>query len=366
MSDPWRRETVVTDRLVKVLVVDDSKVARLLLTRILEADPELRVVAAVDDGQAAVDFVQHHLPDVVVMDLQMPRLDGFEATRRIMETRPVPIVVCSATASPDSVASVFRVMEAGALTCIEKPMGISHPEFDALADKLRQTVKLMSEVKVVRRWARSSPHPPTAAAPVRRRSGKQIEIIGNGASTGGPPVLQQILAALPKTFSPPILIVQHIAPGFLAGLADWLNQTTGFRVQIGAHGIEPLPEHVYLAPDDFHMGLTPDYRLHLTREAPANGLRPAVSYLFHSLAKGFGGQAVGVLLTGMGKDGAAELALMQQAGAVTIAQDRASSVVYGMPGEAVRLGGATHVLPAAKIADSLVSIVNRLGKEPRP
>lgn len=342
---------------INVLIVDDSNVARLMLTRILETDPEIRVVSAVEDGVAAVEFVHRQLPDVIVMDLQMPRMDGFEATRRIMETRPVPIIVCSASAQPDSVASMFRVIEAGALTCVEKPVGHDHPDFQTIADKLRQTVKLMSEVKVVRRWARPRPVAlvPTSSTRMVRAGQERVQIVGIGASTGGPQVLQQILAALPDTFPAPILIVQHISPGFLSGLADWLHQTTGFRVQIGAYGLPLLPGHVYLAPDDFHMGVTTSGHLRLTKEAPESGLRPAVSYLFRTLAEVFGSAAVGVLLTGMGKDGAAELTLMKTRGAVTIAQDRESSVVYGMPGEAVRLGGATHVLPSTKIAAAIVA-----------
>jgi two-component system chemotaxis response regulator CheB len=152
--------------------------------------------------------------------------------------------------------------------------------------------------------------------------------------------------------------VQHIAHGFLPGLAEWLNQTTGFQIHVGAHGVRPLPGHVYLAPDDFHMGISVSGRILLTKEEPEDGLRPAVSYLFRSLAKEIGSTAVGVLLTGMGRDGAAELRLMKDRGAVTIAQDRESSVVNGMPGEAVKLGGATYVLAAGKIADGLVAVLN--------
>ena len=346
---------------IRVLIVDDSKVAQMLLAHILESDPQIRVIGAVGDGQAAVDFVTTHTPDVILMDIHMPHMDGFEATRRIMETHPVPIVVCTATANPREVATTFRVMEAGALACVEKPVGREHPDFEPRAANLRETVKLMSEVKVVRRWARarlaSIPAPPVRPVDVTRARAK-VTVIGVGASTGGPQALQEILAGLPKTFHVPILIVQHIAQGFLSGLAEWLNQTTGLQVQIGAYGVQPLRGHVYLAPDDFHMGVSHSGRILLTREEPENHLRPAVSYLFRSLADACGPAAVGVLLTGMGKDGAGELKLMKDKGAVTIAQDRDSSVVYGMPGEAIDLGGATHVLPVDRIADALVALVN--------
>jgi two-component system chemotaxis response regulator CheB len=354
----------MTDRKINVLVVDDSKVALALLVHILESDPEICVIGAVGDGHAALDFVNASTPDVILMDLHMPGMDGFEATRRIMETQPVPIVVCTATSDPLEVATVFRAMEVGALACVEKPVGRVHADFEQAAARLRQTVKLMSEVKVVRRWPRAQliSGPALVVRPSSNSVPAAIKFIGIGASTGGPQVLQAILAALPKAFPVPILIVQHIAPGFLPGLAEWLNQTTGFQIHIGAYGVNPLPGHVYLAPDDFHMGIGVSGGIVLTREGPPNGLRPAVSCLFRSLADVIGPAAVGVLLTGMGKDGAAELRLMKDRGAITIAQDSESSIVNGMPGEAIKLGGATHVLASSKIAEGLVAAVNsRIG-----
>ena len=349
----------MSDRKINVLVAEDSTVTRMFLVHLLESDPQIRVIGAVNDGQAALDFVEEKTPDVVLMDIHMPRLDGFEATRRIMETRPVPIVICSATASAKDVVIAFQAMEAGAIACVEKPLGREHGDFEAIAAHLLETVKLMSEVKVVRRAARSHLAPLSAAHTARwQRAPAQIKLIGIGASTGGPPVLQTILAGLPKDFAAPILVVQHIAHGFLAGMAEWLNQTTGLQIHIASYGAIPLPGHVYLAPDDFHMGIGANGHILLTKEEPENHLRPAVSYLFRSLAAAYGPNALGVLLTGMGKDGAAELKLMRDKGAITIAQDRESSVVHGMPGEAIALGGATHVLPADKIADALIALVS--------
>ena len=351
----------MTDRRIDVLVVDDSKVAQMLLTHILESDPQIRVIGAVDDGQAALEFLSVRAPDVILMDIHMPRMDGFEATRRIMETQPVPIIVCSGITNPKDVATTFRVMEAGALACVGKPVGREHPDFDATAENIRQTVRLMSEVKVVRRWAlgRVAPATPVVRPAPPNGAPVGVTVVGVGASTGGPQVLQQILGGLPKTFPVPILIVQHIAQGFLRGLAEWLNQTTALQIHIGAHGVHPLPGHVYLAPDDFQMGISASGRILLTKEEPENHLRPAAACLFRSLADVCGPAAVGVLLTGMGKDGAAELKRMKEHGAVTIAQDRDSSVVHGMPGEAIRLGGATHVWPADKIAGGLLAVVLR-------
>ena len=353
----------MTERKIKVLVAEDSTVARMLLVHLLESDAQIHVVGAVADGQAALDFIGKHRPDVVVMDIHMPRLDGFEATRRIMETQPVPIVICSATAAVKDVITTFRAMEAGAVACIAKPLSRGHDNFEAMAAHLLETVKLMAEVRVVRRTARSRPALACVAHPAPAVSWQpaqtEIKLIGIGASTGGPPVLQAILAGLPKDFSVPLLVVQHIARGFLAGMAEWMNQTSGLKIHVASYGTLPLPGHVYLAPDDFHMGIGVGGAIILTRQAPENHLRPSISFLFRSLAAVCGPNALGVLLTGMGKDGAEELKAMKDKGAITIAQDRESSVVHGMPGAAIAVGGATHVLPANEIAAALVALVGQ-------
>ena len=348
---------------IKVLVADDTQVARILLVELLNRDPRIRVIGAVGDGQAALDFLDGggERPDVVVMDIHMPRLDGFEATRRIMETRPLPIIICTATAAPQDVAVAFRSMEAGAVACVEKPVALG-VDFEPRLQNLLQTVCLMSEVKVVRRWnrSRSAPAVPTANGSTVARAGVPgVRMIGIGASTGGPLVLQTILSGLPKDFPVPLLIVQHIARGFLSGMVDWLSQTTGLRVRIAAHGAPALPGHAYVAPDDFHLAADARGHMVLAREEPEKGLRPAVSYLFRSLADTYGANSVGVLLTGMGKDGAVELKRMKDHGAHTIAQDRESSIVHGMPGEAIELGAAIQILPADKIAGALLAQVGR-------
>jgi two-component system, chemotaxis family, protein-glutamate methylesterase/glutaminase len=348
---------------IKVLVADDTQVMRTLLVELLNQDPCIRVIGAVGDGQAALDFLDAggERPDVVVMDIHMPRMDGFEATRRIMETRPVPIVICTATASPQDVAVAFRAMEAGAVACVEKPVALG-VDFEPRLQNLLRTVRLMSEVKVVRRWNRpriAAAVPAANGSTIARAVVPGIRLIGIGASTGGPLVLQTILSGLPKDFPVPLLIVQHIARGFLPGMVDWLSQTTGLRVRIAAHGAAALPGHAYVAPDDFHLAADVRGQMVLAREEPERGLRPAVSYLFRSLADSYGANAVGVLLTGMGKDGAEELKRMKDRGAHTIAQDRESSIVHGMPGEAIELGAATQILPADKIAGALLAQVGR-------
>jgi two-component system chemotaxis response regulator CheB len=344
---------------IRVLIADDAEESRRLLERVVTGDPALEVLGCVADGGAAVRFVARSRPDVVLMDLAMPGLDGFEATRQIMESTPVPIVICSDAHDANEVSDAFRAMEAGALSCVRKPRG-GMDDYDSTCARLLEIVKLMSEVKVVRRWPRARQDATQPEARPRGALGEgAIQVVGIGASTGGPPVIQAILGALPKSFPVPILAVQHIAKGFLAGLADWLSQTSGLRVVVAAHGARPLPSHVYLAPDDFHMGYAREGHIFLSREPPVNGVRPSVSFLFRTLAESCGSGAVGVLLSGMGKDGSAELKLMRDAGATTVAQDAASCVVNGMPGEAIAQGGAMHVLAPEKIGDLLVRVARR-------
>lgn len=321
--------------MIDVLVVEDSQVAREYLKYLLESQPDFRVVGAVGDGAEAVDFVQKRRPDVITMDIQMPRMDGFQATRKIMETNPVPIVIISASWDPQEVEKTFRAMEAGAVAVLEKPGGFGHPDSERTMQELVQTVRLMSEVKVVRRWARKAPRvaPELLDDAKRVQFSGEVQVVAIGASTGGPSAIQAILAGLPQDFPAPLLIVQHIARGFLQGMADWLAKTTPLPVHIAAAGIYALPGNVYLAPDDLFMGVDRGGRITLREDDLQSGLCPSASHLFRTVSTVFRDQAVGVLLTGMGKDGAEELRLMKERGATTIVQDRESSVVHGMGGD---------------------------------
>ena len=347
--------------MIKVLVVEDSAVVREFLVHVLGSDPGIRIVGTACDGEDALQAVAHLQPDVITMDIHMPKLDGLETTRRIMETHPAPIVIVSGSTDPHEVATTFRAMEVGALAVLRRPAGIGHPDHEATAKELVLTVKLMSEVRVVRRWPRVLPgtsvRPPSE--PLVAQAPGEVRVIAIGASTGGPPVVQTILRGLPTDFPAPVLIVQHMAVGFTAGFVEWLAQSSGLPVHIAAHGESMLPGHVYVAPDQFQMRVERGGTIVLSKDEPENGLRPSVSYLFRSLAEVYGGQAVAGLLTGMGRDGAEELKLLRDKGAVTFAQDKESSVVHGMPGEAIKLDAATLVLPPEKIAATLTSLANR-------
>lgn len=342
--------------MINVLIVDDSPTARELLAHVLTSDPQVRVAGFAANGLEAVRAVAGIAPDIITMDLHMPKMDGLEATRRIMAENPKPIVIVSASAQVKDVAFSFKATEAGALAVVHRPRGPSHPEYEASVRELLQTVKLMSEVKVVSRKPCTRKPIETQMAAQTASSRKTIKIAAIGSSTGGPPVLQCILSALPRSLSFPICIVQHIARGFTEGFVEWLKSTTGFPLHIAAHRELLRPGHAYLAPDDFHMGVKNGLQAVLSSEPPENGLRPSISHLFHSVAQAYGPNAAGVLLTGMGNDGAYDLKLMRDRGAVTVAQDKDSSVIHGMPGAAIELGAAAHVLPPEGIATLLTQL----------
>ncbi len=348
MSDSWPPSIPPPQGVVSVLVVENSPVVRELLVSLLNQDPLLQVIGVACDGEEAVVAAQRLGPDVIVMDIHLPKQDGFLATRAIMETCPTRIVMATAVGDPHEVSATFRAMDAGALAVLAKPVGPGHPGFAAAVQELVRTVKLMSEVPVVKRWSRpdATPLPPfplvVAAADIR--------LVAIGASTGGPLALRALLSKLPKDFAVPIMIVQHIALGFVEGFAEWLAVAAAYPVQVAQAGMVMRPGCAYVAPDNLHMQVLPHETIELVEGPKEHGVRPAVSVLFRSVAARYGPRAAGVLLTGMGRDGAQELRVLRLAGAVTLAQNRASSVVHGMPAEAIRLNAAAHVLPPDMIA----------------
>ena len=345
--------------MINVFVVEDSQTIRDYLVYILETDPQIRVCGTAANGEEALTLVARLRPDVVLMDIHLPGIDGLETTRRIMASHPLPIVVCTASTQFNQVHTAMRSLEAGALAVLKKPSGFADPNAEAEAASIITTLKLMSEVKVVKRWnQKAATASSTVAQPMLHDIlGHDAEIVAIGASTGGPPVILQILSGLSPAFAAPILVVQHIAAGFTAGFAEWMDAASGLPVHVARDGEMPRPGHVYVAPDDLHLSVGPRGEMQTTQDEPRNSLRPAVGVLFRSMAERFGRRAVGVLLTGMGQDGAEELKLMADEGALTVAQDQDSCVVFGMPAEAIKLGAARFVLPPHKIADLLIQAV---------
>jgi two-component system chemotaxis response regulator CheB len=348
MSPPPHR---ATDRLpaapkIRVLVVEDSLVVRDFLTHILNSVPDFQVVGVAHDGEQAITMVRETRPDVVTMDIHMPKMDGFEATRRIMETQATPIVIVSASSTVLETVTACRALGAGAVAVEARPFGFGHPEFEQSTAQLVETLRLMAGIKVVRRWAQRdgtgmASHGKPLPAPVRRGT---IRLAAIGASTGGPAALATILAKLPPELPFPVVIVQHICDGFTAGLAEWLGQVSSLPVRVAAAGELLRAGQIYIAPSGVHLGVNANLRATFGFGPLENGVRPAISHLFRSVAGACGSQAIAVLLTGMGVDGAAELKWVRDAGGITVAQDEASSIVHGMPGEAIRLGSAEQVL----------------------
>lgn len=342
--------------MIKVLIVDDSPVARELIEHVLTADPEIRVIGSARNGEEAIAALAYKHPDVITMDVHMPGLDGFETTRQIMIENPVPVVIVTATLDPKADTAVFRALEAGALAILLKPPGPGHPDHPRAAMELIQTVKLMSEVKVVRRSNRGRQQ---RQAFTKAEAEAPIRVVAIGASTGGPVVIQNILRSLPVDFPVPVLVVQHMAGDFIEGFAEWLANSSMIKVKVGVQGERIRPGTAYVAPGGFQMGVDEIERISLMPGRSSELHCPSVSYLFNNVAQRFGRNAVGILLSGMGADGALGLKEMQERGALTIVQDEESCVVFGMPAEAVKLRAAQHVLPPESIIAMLRTVVRR-------
>jgi two-component system chemotaxis response regulator CheB len=349
----------VNNDILRVLVVDDSPVARNLLKGILDADPHLQVIAEAKDGVEAVELVSHLKPDVVTMDVQMPRMDGLRAIEEIMVANPTPIVVVSSTITSDDVRKSMDATEAGALTAISKPASPQSSDFVASAKLLVETVKSMATVKVIRRVRRVTRKP---VQPVAKNATKREQVLAIAASTGGPQALHRVLDGLPSDFPLPILVVQHICTGFTTGFVSWLQQSVSLTVKIAADGEQLSPGTVYVGPESHHLG-TSGFRIHLIDQPPVGGFRPSANELFQSVAHTFGDAAIALILTGMGEDGVKGLQSIHQSGGHTIAQDEDSSVVFGMPRAAFEAGVVDVVLSLDDIARYLVDRVQQEATE---
>lgn len=341
---------------LRVLIADDSATARELLREILVRDGAFVVAGEAHNGQDAVDLCLKLAPDLVVMDVHMPVLDGLEATKEIMARRPTPIMVVSAVGNSHDLDLSLSATQAGALIALAKPAGPASPRFEEDARELAAMARAMANVKVVRRWSAAIPKVQPPQPDTDRPAPRDARVVAIAASTGGPPALRRVLLDLPNDFAAPILVVQHIARGFAAGFADWLRGSTGLHVRLARHAETARGGTVYIAPDDFHLGISHGGTIELSSAAPTCGFRPSADYLFESAGLAYGTELVAVIMTGMGSDGAAGLATAHAQGAYVIAQDDTTSVVYGMAAEAVRRGAVDEILPLDRIARRLVAI----------
>lgn len=345
---------------IQVLIVEDSPTMAEMLKFIIESDPELKVLGWAENGEEALHFIKNEKPDVITMDIVMPKMDGFEATRQIMQTMPIPIIIISAHFKPDQVDKSFEAIQAGALDILEKPVSPDDPLFPSKAQAIIRSIKTLAGVKLItRHYGVSGAHSDLQDKKKILPSAARIEAIAIGASLGGPQALSTILSQLPSTFPTPIFIVQHISEGFTEGFVNWIKPHLKLEIQLAKHQEQAQPGHVYVAPDDCHLEVSPQREMLLIDAPPEGGARPSVAHLFRSMAHAYGPHGIGVLLTGMGRDGVEDLLLMRKKGAITIAQDQASSLIFGMPKEAILIGAAQHIIPLQEMASTLSFLVKR-------
>jgi two-component system chemotaxis response regulator CheB len=340
---------------IRVLIVEDSSTVRARLFEVLASDPALEVIGQAADGRQAIELCQTLRPDVITMDMVLPSLSGLGATEHIMAHYPTPILVVSSSTNRGELFQTYEALAAGAVDVLEKPAG---DEADGAWERhLLSMVKLVSRIRVIthpRARLRHVGKPAGSAAPPNPLPRRSYDVVAIGASTGGPGAVLEILRKLPVPYPLPILLVVHIGEPFAVAFAEWLDAQTGVRVSYARHGdlVRSKTGQVAMAPPGSHLAVSRG-RLVLTQEAPRHSCRPSVDALFESVAREYGAAAIGVLLTGMGRDGAAGLLDMRRSGSFTIGQDEASSVVYGMPREAMLLGAVERELPLADIAAEL-------------
>ena len=338
---------------IKVLVVDDSAVARQLLSNYLARDPAITVVGTAPDPYLAWERIRALAPDVLTLDVDMPRMDGVTFLEKLMHRRPMPVVMVSSLTAAGC-ATTLRALELGAIDFVTKPTVGLREAFPDLAAELTEKVKIAASASL----RRPSPGPTPHARPLASRGLRTMQrLIAIGASTGGTEALREFLTVLPAD-APAVLVVQHMPEHFTRAFANRLDGLCSVRVREAEDGDPALPGHVLIAPGNRHMRLVRDgtaYRVGIAVDPPVNRHRPSVDVLFHSCAELAGPNAVGIIMTGMGDDGARGLLAMRHAGATTLAQDEASCVVFGMPKTAIQLGAADHVVPLGRLAETALA-----------
>jgi two-component system chemotaxis response regulator CheB len=348
---------------VRVLVVDDSAVARRVVSEELAGDPTLEVAGTASNGRIALARMPALNPDVVLLDVEMPEMDGLATLAELRKSYPRLPVIMFSSLTERGAAVTLDALALGASDYVTKPDGGGGPEAarrvlrEALIPKIKSLCKAEPAAAV-------APAPrPFCPAPTPRRAAR-VQCVAVGASTGGPNALADLFAGLPGDLPVPLLIVQHMPPMFTRLLAERLTARHPLRVEEGGSGVLLRPGQAWIAPGDYHMvvaGDAPPYRLLLHQEPPENSCRPAVDVLFRSVARAFGPGCLGVVLTGMGQDGLRGCEAIREAGGQVLAQDEASSVVWGMPGYVARAGLADRVLPLSVLASE---IRNRVSARP--
>lgn len=338
---------------MRIGIVNDLPMAAELLRRIIVAAPEHAVAWIATDGQEAVRACARDLPDLVLMDITMPEMDGVEATRRIMAATPCPILLVTASVDAN-VSGVYEAMGHGALDAVDLPTARDE-------DLRASAATLLAKIAIIGKLVGDGRAPRAGTATTEQRGA--VPLVGIGASAGGPAAAAAVLARLPADFPAALILVQHVDPKFVPGLASWLAQQARLPVRPALAGDRPQPGTLLIAASADHLVLTPGGALAYTADPVSYPYRPSVDVFFESAAQNWRGMLIGVLLTGMGRDGAKGMLALRQAGHLTIAQNQASSAVYGMPKAAAALGAAADILPLDLIADRLVEVIGRPSHE---
>ncbi|WP_298816216.1 chemotaxis-specific protein-glutamate methyltransferase CheB [Chloroflexus sp.] len=336
---------------IRVLLVEDSPSQLTLLRSYIEATPDLIVAGTAMNGHEAVQSTIRLRPNVVAMDIHLPVFDGYEATRQIMQQRPTPIVLFSASAG-NAEQRAMAALAAGALAVVRKPIASTDPTSATDREHFIRTLRLMSGVKVVTR------HPPRSTpVAIKREPGSHYQLLAIAASTGGPAALQSVLTDLGASVPAPIVIAQHVASGFVPAMAGWLGSVIPQPVHVINRETALQTGHVYLPADGLHLVITQRGSAGVLPAGEADRYCPSADHLFESVARHYGASAIGVILTGMGEDGAHGLAALAAAGSPTFGQDEASCVVYGMPKAAKALGAVRHELPLERLGLSIAALL---------
>ncbi|HIK36990.1 MAG: chemotaxis-specific protein-glutamate methyltransferase CheB [Geminocystis sp.] len=361
---------------IKVLLVEDSPVALTIIRRIIESAEDMTLVGTARSGVEALELLSKVKPDIVCTDLMMPRMNGLELIHKIMTTNPVPILVISGCIQEDDENNIFQLLEAGAVDIFPKPASGTLQEYDSIRERLLEKIRVIAGVKVFTKRVRPArirlvdpwekpvkvhKPPATPLQEATQSSTSPIAVVALAASTGGPQAFQEVLGSLPADFPVPLLCVQHISTGFLKGFLEWLQGNIPLPVVIAKTGEKPQPGKVYFPPERMHLRIDGQGRFYCGDDTPVDNHNPSATVLFETVAHYYGPSAVGVLMTGMGRDGARGLLTLKQKGGYTIAQDESSSIVFGMPQEAIKLGAVHKVLPLPHIAPHLLKLLQSRG-----
>ncbi len=330
---------------MKVLVVDDSAFMRKVITKMVDSDPQLTVVGTAFDGRNALKRIEELNPDVITLDVNMPRMDGLTTLQKIMEKNPIPVVMVSAT-TKEGAEITFRALKLGAVDYIQKPSGQISLDIETVQAELVEKIKTAAQANIVT-------HEHETYSPIKIVEGDTEKIITIGASTGGPPAVEQVLVHLPEN-TPPILIVQHMPEGFTKLFADRLNKLCSFQVKEAQNGDVIEQGLALIAPAGQHMKVSSNGRVKLDKGPTQYGVRPAVDPMMKTAAKVYQNQVIGVILTGMGRDGSCGMQAIKENGGKTIAQNQKTCTVYGMPKTAIEEGNVDKILPLTKIPKQII------------